>query len=704
MKKLFLLTLAVLVFCAPVVAKEGMWLLPFLKKLNIGDMQANGCKLSADDIYSVNQSAIKDAVVIFGGGCTGEIISQEGLVITNYHCGYGAVQQHSSLEHDYLKNGFWAMNKQEEIPTPGLSVTFIRGMEDVTDQILPYLNDKMSQAERNQKVRVLIADITKKHSDKNNNIMANVEAMFGGNQYFMFLSERFGDVRMVGAPPFSIGKYGGETDNWMWPRHKCDFSIFRVYASADNKSTAGYDKSNKPYRPKKHLTVSLKGYNDGDFNMILGFPGYTNRYMTSFEIDEFLEQDAQIRIFVRGERQKLMWEDMIASDKVRIQYSSKYSNSANDWKNSIGMISGLKKLDVRSEKIRQQNEFTAWVNANAVRKAKYGNALSLIEKAVTGRRPSAKELQYIYECLMNVESFWLARNVDRILKQNISATEKQSALQKLGDRTFKDYNQSTDRKITPRMLDIFVKDSGSALLDEMQGMSANDLSNEIFMNSIFVDQRQFNEFIKDMSSKNIDQDPAMIAARAIDKRIDELRGMQRQYPDMFSEGHRLYLAGLIEKNGGKSLMYPDANFTMRLTYGKIAPYWAADAVFYNYYTTLTGVMAKEDPTNPEFIVPSRLKELWKEKDFGRYAYKGDIPVAMLSTTDITGGNSGSPLLNGSGELIGLAFDSNWEAISGDIAFEPTVQRTICVDIRYVLFIIDKYAGAKHLIDEMTIVE
>lgn len=704
MKKLLFLAFALTTVIRPALADEGMWLLPFIEKLNIKDMKAKGFKLTAEDIYSINESAIKDAIVIFGGGCTGEVISPEGLLLTNHHCGYGAIQQHSSVENDYLKNGFWAMNKEQEIPTPGLNVIFIRGVEDVTNDILPHLNDKMSEAERNKKIEQCINKICKKNSVAADNITAVVTPMFGGNQYLMFLQERFGDVRLVGAPPSSIGKFGGETDNWMWPRHTGDFSMFRIYASADNKSTSEYDKSNRPYVPKEHLKVSLKGYTDGDFAMILGFPGRTNRYMTSWEIDQVLEQDNPIRIFIRGERQKLMWEDMIASDKVRIQYSGKYAGSSNYWKNSIGKSRGLRKLDVRSKKIAQQEAFTKWVNADPEREAKYGKALSIIEQAVTDRRPAAKELQYIGECLRNIESFQLAGTVDNILKQNLSPEKQKEALTKAADGFFKNYNQPTDRKITPKLLEIFVRDSGSPLVDQMQGLSAEELTHEIFDNSIFVDRGKFDAFILD--PKEVDQDPAIIAVRAIDARTKEINDQQKkaQHDEMFNRGHRLYVAGLMEMNAGERPLYPDANFTMRMTYGQVLPYRAADAVFYNYYTTLSGVMDKEDASNPEFVVPAKLKELWKNKDFGRYAFKGDIPVAMLSNNDITGGNSGSPVLNDNGELIGLAFDGNWEAMSGDIAFEPDVQRTISVDIRYVLFIIDKFAGASNLINEMTIVE
>lgn len=702
MKKVFLTICAILSLARPAFADEGMWLLPFIEKLNIKDMKAKGFKLSAEDIYSLNQSAIKDAIVIFGGGCTGEIISPEGLLLTNHHCGYGTIQEHSSVQNDYLKNGFWAMTKEQEIPSPGLGVVFIRKIEDVTSQILPKLKDKMSEKERTDKINELIKDIAAKNSNKDENLTASVTPMFGGNQYLMFVSERFGDVRMVGAPPSSIGKFGGETDNWMWPRHTGDFSMFRVYASKDNKSTGNYDKANQPYKPKQHLKVSLKGYTEEDYAMILGFPGRTNRYMTTWEIDQVLEQDNPIRIFVRGERQKLMWEDMIASDKVRIQYSNKYAGSSNYWKNSIGMSRGLKRLDIRSKKDAEQALFMQWVNADAKRKVQYAEALTMIENAVNGRRPYAAEAQYIRECLKNVEGLALANTVKNILAKNLTADKQREELETAGQEFFKNYNQPTDRKITPRMMEIFVQKSGSPLINQMQGMNVEQLTAEIFNSSIFIDQDKYNAFVQSPSS--VDNDPLTLMNDAINARLKELTDSQVEFNDMFARGHRLYLAGLLEMNQGKKSMYPDANFTMRATYGQVLPYWAADAVFYNYFTTLGGVVAKRDNNNPEFVVPDKLVELWKNKDFGRYAHKGDVPVALLSNNDITGGNSGSPVLNDKGELIGLAFDGNWEAMSGDIAFEPEVQRTISVDIRYVLFIIDKFAGATNLIDEMTIVE
>lgn len=687
-------------------ADEGMWLLPFIEKMNIEQMKAKGLRLDAKDIYDLNNTSLKDAIVIFGGGCTGEIISPNGLVATNHHCGYGSIQQHSTVEHDYLKNGFWAATQAEELPTPGLAVTFIRGIRDVTPEVLAKVKPGMTEAERNEAIKKASDKIAKAYTDIKAFRSAQVMPMFGGNQFLLFVTERFTDVRMVGAPPSSIGKFGGDTDNWMWPRHTGDFSLFRVYASPDNKPAA-YSKDNVPYKAPKHLEISLKGYKEGDFAMIMGFPGRTNRYMTTYEIDQVLEQDNPIRIFVRGERQKLLWEDMMADPKVRIQYASKYAGSSNYWKNSIGMSRGLRKLDVRGKKAQQQAEFTAWVNASPERQAKYGKALPLIDSAVRIRRAAARIQQFMNEALRTgVESYTLGTAVNGILSNVTDDAKATEALRKTGEAFFKNYNAPTDRKVTLRMLQIFADSVSAAdqpsfflaVRPDVAAYAAN-LSD----NSLLTDTTRFYDALKNFDRAQWQADPAVVAAASIaDKNKELTEKALAPAAKKFAEGHRLWVAGLLEMHPGKAYA-PDANFTLRMTYGQVLPYWAADAVFYNYYTTLSGVMAKEDPNNPDFIVPERLKELYKAKDFGPYAVNGDVPVGFLTNNDITGGNSGSPVLDADGRLLGLAFDGNWEAMSGDIAFEPDVQRTIAVDIRYVLFMIDKYAGAQRLIDEMTIV-
>lgn len=704
MKKLIISLIALVALLpARLSADEGMWLLPFIKDKNIADMQKAGFKLSADDIYSINQNALKDAIVIFGGGCTGEVISPAGLLITNHHCGYGSIQGHSSVENDYLKNGFWAANNAQEIATPGLGVVFIRSIADVTPEVLKGVTDKMTDEKRKAKIdeniKKVIAANDKKEGSKT--ISARVMPMFAGNQYILFNEERFGDVRFVGAPPSSIGKFGGEKDNWMWPRHTGDFSIFRIYAADGKTPTADYEPTNKPYEAPTHLKVSTKGVEAGDYAMIIGFPGRTNRYMTSWEIDQVLEQDNPIRIYIRGEKQKLMWADMIASDAVRIKYAGKYAGSSNYWKNSIGMSRGLQRLNVKAQKEAEQAEFLAWLAADAERQAKYGQALPLIEKAVATRRPAEKQNQLSKEIFNSIEFIPFATSV----MDNIKDTAK---LREIGAKFFKDYNPATDRKVSGRLLEIYADYVPAGDTTQIDFFAAvrpyiKGWVESVFANSIFVDEAKYAQFLKNPSVEAIAADPAVVAATSVKKYGEKLRPALSAASDMFARGQRLYLAGLLDMKGGKD-MYPDANFTMRMTYGNVLPYRPADGVIYDYYTTLSGIMEKENPEDPEFVVPAKLRELWTAKDYGRYAMQnGEVPVAFLSNNDITGGNSGSPVMNSRGELLGLAFDGNWEAMSGDIAFEPELQRTISVDIRYVLFIVDKFAGARHLVDEMTLV-
>ncbi len=687
MKKLLFLFAAAALFCTKATADEGMWLLPYLQQLNLADMQAKGLKLSAEAIYSANQNSLKDAIVIFGGGCTGEIVSDQGLILTNHHCGYGAIQQHSSVEHDYLKNGFWARNKAEEIPTPGLQVTFIRRIVDVTDRIIPHLTDGMTEVERADKVAELTDPILEALTEKRPYTSVAIEEFFGGNQYIAFVSETYHDVRMVGAPPSSIGKFGGDTDNWMWPRHTGDFSVFRVYSDSEGRA-ADYSAENIPYPAPVHLKVSLKGVQEGDFAMIMGFPGSTERYMTTWELDQLMEQDNPNRIFIRGERQEILWDAMSNSDAIRIQYASKYAGSSNYWKNSIGMNRGLTRLHVREQKAAIEDRFRAWVAADASR-AKYAEALPLIEFAVAGRRAPYNDIQYMQEALLR-------------------GVELMTAVGNPSEDFYRDYNAPLDRKVARTMFRLFAENipaenRPSFYKDIVEGRFNNDYDafvDWLFDNSVFTSAEKLAAAI-DVQWEN---DPAVQVRGSIrelyNARVDEYLS----YDDAFVRGHRLWIAGLMEMEKDK-VFYPDANFTIRLTYSRVLPYKAADAVNYDYYTTLAGVMEKEDASNPmEFTVPEKLKELYAAQDYGRYGRDGVMPVGFIVDGDITGGNSGSPVLNAEGHLTGLAFDGNWEAMSGDIAFEPELQRCINVDIRYVLFIIDKFAGAGHLIDEMTLVE
>ncbi|MDR1592873.1 MAG: S46 family peptidase [Prevotellaceae bacterium] len=717
MKKILLFLIVSVILIPQTRADEGMWLLPLIEKLNIKDMKKAGFKLSAKDIYSINSSSIKDAVVIFGGGCTGEIISGQGLLLTNHHCGYGAIQQHSSVENDYLKDGFWAKNKSEEKPTPGLAVQFLERIEDVTDQIAPALKDVSSEEKRAEIIAKLSDSIAKNARNNTSHIRAYVSPMFGGNDFYLIVYKIYSDVRLVGAPPSSIGKFGADTDNWMWPRHTGDFSIFRVYSDA-NGNPADYSENNVPLRPKHHFPISLKGFKEGDFAMVMGFPGSTQRYMTSWEVDERISISNANMIKIRGIRQELMMEDMLADPKVKIQYATKYSGSSNYWKNSIGMSKALKKLKVIDQKRAQEIQFTNWTNADAGRKELYGNALSLIESAVKGRAKNLYARQYLSESVLRgceIVSFAntfadLYNALQNGETQNIQRTVEAS--KEWMENFFKNYNQATDKKISAVMLKLYYdnvpQEDRPAIFDTIYNEYAGDFGKYVdylFSNTFLLDKEKIEAFWNNPTEKTPENDIAIKLARSVSQKIREFQKEDAANSLKYREGHRKYVAGLREMYEGVRPVYPDANFTMRLTYGKISGYEPQDAGYFEHVTTAKGIIEKEDPDNWEFVVPEKLKQLIGTKDFGAYAMKdGRLPVNFIFSGDITGGNSGSPVLNAKGELIGTAFDGNWEAMSGDIAYETNLQRCINLDIRYTLFVIDKYADAKYLIDEMTIVK
>ena len=707
MKK-FLLLLAATSLSWSSFADEGMWLLPYLQKMNIKNMKERGCKLSAEEIYSVNNSSLKDAVVIFGGGCTGEIVSPEGLLFTNHHCGYGSIQQLSSVEHDYLKYGFWAMSQAEELPAPGLEVRFIRQIADVTAEIMGNVPSIASQEEYDRITRENIMALKKRLRAENPDMEVLVKSFFGGNQFFAFVMEVYKDIRLVGAPPSSIGKFGGDTDNWMWPRHTGDFSIFRVYAGADNRP-AEYSPENRPYKAEKFLKVSLDGVQENDFAMIMGFPGSTERYATSYEIDNLLKVENPQRIFIRGERQAILWEDMIASDAIRIQYASKYARSSNYWKNSIGMSRGIEKLDVKARKEAQEASFQAWAEKNTLPEEGYVDALEKIRSAVGEMSEVGATRQYVAEAfLAAVELLNPVRSFLNTAKMSVDEKIEDPAESKaILTEWYKDYSPATDRKVAKRMLTIArenMKELPSfytEVVDKEFGGDINAYVDYLYDHSLFVSEEKVMALLDDYAPEKIAADPAVVLAQSVMKQYRQLSSALKEPQKRYGEGHRKYIAGLMLQNPKKAWA-SDANFTIRLTYGRVLPYSPADGIEYNYYTTLKGVMEKEDPANPqEFFVPEKLKELYAAKDFGRYANaKGELPTCFLADCDITGGNSGSPVLNDRGALIGLAFDGNWEAMSGDIAFEPELQRTIAVDIRYVLFVVDKFAGAGWLLDEL----
>ncbi|MHC1777875.1 MAG: S46 family peptidase [Lentimicrobium sp.] len=695
-------------------ADEGMWLPLLIERLNYVDMQKEGLKLTAEEIYSVNHSSLKDAIIQFGNGCTGEMISSQGLVLTNHHCGYGAIQSHSTIDHDYLADGFWAMNMNEELPNEGLTARFLVRIEDVTKTILAQLDSKMTETERNAKIAEISKSI-QNDATKGTGYDARVASFFSGNEFYLFVYEVFRDVRLVGAPPSSIGKFGADTDNWMWPRHTGDFSMFRVYAGADGKP-ADFSKDNTPLKPKHHLPVSLNGYEKGDFAMIMGYPGSTDRYLTSWGVKLAIEISNPTIVKIRSKKLAIMREDMDADREVNIKYASKYASTSNYWKYFIGQTRGLKRLNVLEDKQKIEADFENWVNASTARGEKYGNVLSDIETAYkTFGEYTLQRWYFVESIIRGAEIMTLAQSFSSIateLKADPPSEEKMTKLKenlkKSVDKHFKNYNQPTDMKLLEAMLQMYSENvppeqqpiAFKELVAKNKG-DFNRIAGNIFSKSIFADKSKTDAFIDNPSLKVLEKDPAYSLMKVM---IEKYRENQKQMDaanELVDRGNRLFVAGLREMQPDRKF-YPNANSTMRLTYGKVLDYIPADAIHYNYYTTLKGVMEKEDPDNWEFVVPEKLKELFEKKDFGPYAMSnGEMPVAFLSTTDITGGNSGSPVLNGNGELIGLAFDGNWEAMSGDIAFEPELQRTISVDIRYVLFIVDNYAGAKNIIKELT---
>lgn len=712
MKKFFVTALCAMTLGFAAFADEGMWLLPYLQRINYEDMKAAGLKLDAADIYNPDGPSLKDAIIIFGSGCTGEIVSPDGLIFTNHHCGYGSIQQLSTTENDYLADGFWAMNRAEEIPVPGLTVKFIRQIEDVTAELTKGLEN--APYEKFQKKVVARAEKLKAAREKANpGKQILIEEFYGGNQFFLFVIDEYTDVRLVGTPPSSIGKFGGDTDNWMWPRHTGDFSIFRVYAAPDGTTPADYAPENVPYQAPVHLTISGKGYKEGDFTMVMGFPGSTNRYMTTSEIDQMLDISNPNRIRIRGERQEILKKDMDASDKVRIQYADKYANSSNYWKNSIGMSKAVRKLGIRDRRSELEGQFTEWAQADPSR-AKYLRALPLIEQSIAASAPLESDLQVLFEAILgSVEIGRMAAMSQRMLPEMISSQSE--GLQAAVEALYKDYNEPTDKKVAARMIEL-VREMASGenmpafITEDVEGRFGGDAeayTEWLYENSVYANAGKLWAYIVANKALPAD-DPALKVYSSTVNKYLELMERAEKYSQDFDEGQKLFIAGLLEMDpDGKH--YPDANFTIRLTYGNIKPYSPADAVYYDYYTTLAGVMEKEDETNPtEFTVPEKLKELYAAADYGRYAeydgscQEGRLNTCFLSTNDITGGNSGSPVLNDRGQLIGLAFDGNWEAMSGDVLFEPELQRCINVDVRYVLFVIDKFAGAGHLLDEMTI--
>ena len=707
MKKLWAVLL-LLVASGQVFADEGMWVLKELNKQNLERMKELGFTPSYEQLYSETDPCVANAVVIFGGGCSGITVSNEGLIFTNHHCGFGSIQQLSSVEHDYLKDGFVSQSKEEELPVPGLTVRYLRETVDVSDRI----NSQIASI-KEEHLRLAAADsIGQAMADSVGNTefqAADVVPFYNNNKYFLIVYDVFNDVRMVFAPPSSVGKFGGDTDNWMWPRHTGDFSVFRVYAGADNKPAA-YSKDNKPYQPKYVAEVSLQGYQDKDYAMTIGFPGSTDRYLCSWGVQQRIEDSNKPRIEVRGIKQAIWKDAMLKSDEVRIKYASKYAGSSNYWKNSIGMNKGLANLKVIDRKREEEAAFAAWVAQDAKRKEVYGDVLSLLEKGYTSSSEYKKISTYLGEAFLSgAEIVKLARMIQSVDVKGSTPEEIDIFLEDNIKSFFKDYDASLDRKVLAAMMKI-VKERVPAenlpdiykKVDKKYKGDYEKYAADVFKKTSILSYDNIASMLKDPKKyAKLKKDPAAELSLSVLISLFELQQLTGDSYYDIAKGERLYFAGLKEMHPEKAFA-SDANFTMRVSYGSIGgyrPYW------YDYYTTQKGIFEKENPESDEFWVQPEILNLIRSKDFGQYANKdGELQLCFLSNNDITGGNSGSPVFDKNARLIGLAFDGNWEAMSGDIAFEPDLQRTISVDIRYVLYMIDKWGKCPRLIEELKLVK
>ena len=722
MKKIVLKIFAIVILCSIQLqsrADGGMWIPMLLEQLNQKEMQTMGMRITAEDIYSINHSSLKDAILLFGGGCTAEIVSDQGLILTNHHCGYSNIQAHSTLQNDYLTNGFWAMKQSEELSNPGLTVTLLIRMEDVTAKVLEGVTNNMTEAKR--------AEIIKRNSkkieaeaEKGTHYKASTKPFYYGNQFYMFVTETFKDVRLVGAPPSNIGKFGGDTDNWMWPRHTGDFSIFRIYVDKDN-NPAEYSADNVPYKPKKHLSISLKGEEKGDFTFVFGYPGRTQQFLTSHAVDLLSNYENPARIKMRDKRLEIIRAEMETSREVRIQYSAKYASIANFWKKMIGENKGIKRLDAVNKKKELEQAFNKWLAMNNEKQKQYGGLLPDFENTYKALKPYAMAYDYFTEAGIAPEiikyAYAYKKLVDQSKDKNLKPEEFDKTLEayKKGvDGSFKNYNLKIDKKIFTELMRIYYKDCDKAFHPEAFAVITNkykgDLdkyANDVFEQSFLSTPDKVNKFLNDYKASKyskIEKDPAYILAISLyDNYYNKVQNSIITLNDHLDSLYRIYSKALMEMQPDKRF-FPDANSTLRIAYGKVNDYLPHDGVKYEYNTTIKGIMEKEDSTIYDYVVEPKLKDLYNKKDYGRYATKtGDMQVAFIATNHTTGGNSGSPVLNADGQLIGINFDRNWEGTMSDVIYDPDQCRNISLDIRYCLFIIDKFAGAKRLVDEMTIV-
>ena len=674
-------------------ADEGMWMLPLLQKMNSKQLIQLGCRLSPDHIYSINHSSLKDAIVQFGGGCTGEMISNQGLLVTNHHCGYGSIQGLSTDEHNYLEDGYWAMDKSQELPVPGLSVTFLVSMTDVTPVLEKAEKEARKQFKNSEDIEDQVAkavrqagESLRKAAEKDNpNARAVLEDFYNKNVQYLIIYKTYRDVRFVGAPPASMGKFGGETDNWMWPRHTCDFSMFRVYAGADNEPAA-YSEDNIPFTPKQSLKISLRGYKDGDYTMIMGYPGSTQRFQTAEQLKTMVESN-NIGVKARTLRQDIMWDAMEADPSVRLKYANKYAGSANGWKKWQGEDLAFKKLNIIGREEQKEADFTKWVNAKNSRKEKYGKALEDINSGVVADRQANLDARLFIESLMRIELTSFPSQFVGLAKRDISAgKDTAAALQSAFERLkngYKDYYEPLDRKEASALMKFYRENATPDNYPAIEGkdfatMDIDSFVDDLFASSAFTSEEKAAKAVAS-GLDAVQSDPAFKLYNDFLAVLMKIYPASSAHAGQIAAGSKAFGAGLMEWKKDEP-SYPDANFTMRLTYGTVKPYSPKDGISYWNHTTLAGVFEKEDPDNYEFRVPAKLKTLWENKDFGDYLDKDGT------------------------RLIGLAFDGNWESMSSDVMFEPDLQRCINVDIRYVLFMIDKFGGAGHLLDEMTFVK
>lgn len=697
--------------CFGAKADEGMWL-PFMLGRNYEDMKKHGLNLSLEDIYSINNSSLKDAVISFGGFCTGEIISDQGLILTNHHCGYDAIAEKSTKENNYLDNGFWAKDHGQEIPIEGLTATFIIRIEDVSELINKELDPSMTEAERAAKIKEISA-ILENDATTGTHYKAFVRDFFEGNEFYLFVQETFTDIRLVGTPPQSSGKFGGDTDNWMWPRHTADFSMFRIYSGSDNKP-ASFSTENKPFTPRHSLPISLKGVEKDGFSMVMGFPGSTDRYLSSFGVKQAITLEQPKRVDVRAKKLDIMKTYMDKDVAVRLKYSSKYAQVANYWKYFIGQTEQVKNNDVIGKKQALEEQFLDYQKNKKMSFDVLGSMDVYYAKTNDIVNIEVYQSEFIYTVDMNVSAFRYKFWLEALDGENPErAVMFQSRLGQLTNEFFENANMDIEMDILSEVLAMYIQDVPEAqmgpICKKIAAKGAKGVQSyvkKVRKKSIFGSKAKFDAFNANPDRKKLEKDPLFALIMDMNSAYEKATGTEeiKNASDMLKKANRYFVHAIRDMNSDKAY-YPNANSTMRLTYGNVLPYEPRDGVTYHYTTTIDGIMQKEDPSNPEFNVDPRMKELWKIKDYGQYADKnGNLTVNFLSNNDITGGNSGSPVINGDGQLIGTAFDGNWEAMSGDIYFEPNIQRTISVDIRYTLWIIDKCYGATNLIEEMNLIK